>query len=231
MLLDLVAKVNRPSYDALPPAEARRQYLETRTALQPDAPDLSAVKNLDAEGPVGAIPLRLYRPLHVPADALLPALIYFHGGGWVIGDLDSHDVLCRQLADQCGAAVVAVEYRLGPEHKFPAAVDDGWRPRAGSPRRRRGDRWYASGCGRRQRGRHAVGGHRAHGARPRRSRASLAAPHLSRHGHEGRRAVMDYLCHGGMIHGFTTMGKILDMANRVVSHAADSLRQALRGGG
>ncbi|RYF13900.1 MAG: alpha/beta hydrolase [Comamonadaceae bacterium] len=68
--------------------------------------------------------MRAYRPRGSAADTVLPVLVYFHGGGWVIGDLDTHDVLCRQLANQSGCAVVAVDYRLGPEHRFPAAVDD-----------------------------------------------------------------------------------------------------------
>src|SRR6185369_12500584 len=58
------------------------------------------------------------------AEATLPVLVYYHGGGWVIGDLDTHDTLCRQLANQAGCAVVAVDYRMGPETRFPAAVDD-----------------------------------------------------------------------------------------------------------
>jgi acetyl esterase len=68
--------------------------------------------------------LRLYRPLGSATEARLPALVYFHGGGWVIGDLDTHDTLCRQLANGSGCAVVSVDYRLAPEHRFPCAVDD-----------------------------------------------------------------------------------------------------------
>ena len=60
------------------------------------------------------------------ATTLLPGLVYFHGGGWVIGDLDTHDVLCRQLTAEAGITVASVDYRLAPEHKFPAAVDDAW---------------------------------------------------------------------------------------------------------
>jgi acetyl esterase len=82
------------------------------------------LSNLQAQGPHGAIPLRLYRPAGMPEAALLPVLVYFHGGGFVIGDLDTHDVLCRELANGAGCAVVSVDYRLAPEHPFPGAVDD-----------------------------------------------------------------------------------------------------------
>jgi acetyl esterase len=75
---------------------------------------------------VGQIPLRLYRPAGVSDATPLPVYVYFHGGGWVIGDLESHDVLCRQLTAESGACVIAVDYRLAPEHKFPAAADDAW---------------------------------------------------------------------------------------------------------
>ena len=73
--------------------------------------------------------LRLVRPAATSTAAattagLQPVLVYFHGGGWTIGDLDTHDVLCRQLCAAAGVAVVSVDYRLGPEHRFPAAVDD-----------------------------------------------------------------------------------------------------------
>jgi acetyl esterase len=102
------------------PAEARAAYRDRRTFTQPDAPAMSLVRDLDA----GGIPLRLVRPAGVPAEAVLPLLVYFHGGGWVIGDLDTHDVLCRSLAAAAGCAVLAVDYRMGPEHPFPAAVDD-----------------------------------------------------------------------------------------------------------
>ena len=84
------------------------------------------MRDLTAEGPGGPIPLRVYRPAGVPSGTALPVLVFFHGGGWVIGDLDTHDVLCRQITAEAGITVVAVDYRLAPEHKFPAAVDDAW---------------------------------------------------------------------------------------------------------
>ena len=75
-------------------------------------------------GPAGPIRLRFYRGQGVPKDSLQPALVYFHGGGWVIGDLESHDQVCRALANATPCLVVAVDYRLAPEHKFPAAAED-----------------------------------------------------------------------------------------------------------
>src|SRR5438874_13570419 len=84
------------------------------------------VRDLTADGPLGPIPLRVYRPAGVPASTPLAVLVFFHGGGWVIGDLETHDVLCRQLTAGSGVSVVSVDYRLAPEHKFPAAVDDAW---------------------------------------------------------------------------------------------------------
>jgi acetyl esterase len=121
-LLDLIAKSGIPPTHQLSPADARRYYRERRLFTQPDPPPLPEVRDLAADGPAGPIPLRVYRPR---TDAgPLPVLVYFHGGGWVIGDLDTHDVLCRQLALGAGCAVIAVDYRMGPEHRFPAAVDD-----------------------------------------------------------------------------------------------------------
>ena len=74
-------------------------------------------------GPAGAVPVRSYRPLGAPLGPL-PTLVWFHGGGWVIGDLDTHDALCRDLAAGTGCGVLSVDYRLAPEHRFPAAHDD-----------------------------------------------------------------------------------------------------------
>ena len=123
-LLDLISARGLPPTHTLTPEEARRGYRERRSVTQPDPPEVASVEALQVDGPHGAIPLRLYRPLGVPADSVLPVLAFFHGGGWVIGDLDTHDSLCRELANGAGCAVVSVDYRLGPEHPFPAAVDD-----------------------------------------------------------------------------------------------------------
>src|SRR5437762_4966104 len=125
-VINLVIKSGRPAYNTLSPKDARQLFRETRPASTPTPPEIGAVKNLVAEGPGGPIPLRVYRPAGVAASAALPGLMYFHGGGWVIGDLDTHDVLCRQLTAEAGVTVVNVDYRLAPEHKFPAAADDAW---------------------------------------------------------------------------------------------------------
>jgi acetyl esterase len=125
-VIDLVIKSGRPPYHRLSPKEARQMFRDTRPAATPPAPEIGAVKDLAADGPAGPIPLRLYRPGGVPGSARLPALIFFHGGGWVIGDVETHDVLCRQLTAGAGISVVNVDYRLAPEHKFPAAIDDAW---------------------------------------------------------------------------------------------------------
>ena len=123
-LIQLMADRQVPATHTLTPAAARQAYLERRFYSQPEPPAVGKVQALQS---AGGVPLRLYRP-HArdgaPATALLPVLLYFHGGGWTMGDLDTHDVLCRQLCNGAGVAVVAVDYRMGPEHRFPAAVDD-----------------------------------------------------------------------------------------------------------
>ena len=121
-LLDLMIARGIPPTETLPHLEARHAYRERRSVLQPVPQDVAEVRDLSAEGPRGAIALRLYRARWT--DEATPALVYFHGGGWVIGDLDTHDTLCRELAHRSGCIVVAVDYRLGPEHRFPAAFED-----------------------------------------------------------------------------------------------------------
>jgi acetyl esterase len=123
-LLDLMIERQIPPVHTLTPQDARRFYRERRFLTQPPAPDVASVRDLEADGPNGRIPVRLYRPAGSAPSAALPVLVYYHGGGWTIGDLDTHDTLCRQLANGAGCAVVSVDYRMGPEHRFPAAVDD-----------------------------------------------------------------------------------------------------------
>jgi acetyl esterase len=124
-LLALIEERGLPPMQALPPVEARLFYRDRRGITQPEPPPVAEIAELSADGPHGAIPLRLYRPTRRSDDpAPTPVLVYFHGGGWTIGDLDTHDVLCRQLANASDCAVVSVDYRMGPKHRFPAAVED-----------------------------------------------------------------------------------------------------------
>jgi acetyl esterase len=305
-VIKLVIKSGRPAYNTLSPKDARQLFRETRPASTPTPPEIDAVKNVTAEGPGGPIPLRVYRPAGVASGTALPALVFYHGGGWVIGDLDTHDVQCRQITAEAGITVVAVDYRLAPEHKFPASVDDAWAA----------TRWviaHGSELGIDPR-RIAVGGDSAGGnlaavvallardegntpaialqvlvypvtdlagesksygdfadgylltrdsmrwfknhylksssdaddwrASPLRA-ASLAglppalvitagfdplrdegAAYAARMTEAG--GLVDYICYGGMIHGFMPMGKLIDTGNRAISHVAASLRQALK---
>ena len=294
-----LAELAHPSLEKVPASEARRLYRETRAALRPPGPVLPVVGDLNAEGTAGSIPLRLYRP----SNGVLPALIYFHGGGWVLGDLDTHDVLCRQLALQAGVIVIAVNYRLAPEHPFPAAVDDcysatAWisanalalgvdntrlavggdsaggglatvvtlMARSGGPSlkyqilvypvtdlraqtesyskyadgyllTRNLMRWFIAQYATTE---DDVRDWRASpllapsvdgvppalvmtaGLDPLRDEGEAYARRLEEAG-----VPVDYMCLGGMVHGFLTMGGKIDTANRAVSYAASALRQRL----
>ena len=121
-LLDLMIERQIPEVWTLDPPEARRLYRERRFFTQPSPPAMRDVRDLTVPGAAGPLACRLFQPAGLPAQA--PVLVYFHGGGWVIGDLDTHDVLCRQLAVAGHCAVLSVDYRLSPEAAFPAAVDD-----------------------------------------------------------------------------------------------------------
>jgi acetyl esterase len=123
-VLERLARAKLPSYAEIGAPAARVLYRETRASLSADPPEVAHIEDLRAPGPAGEIPLRLYRPLGTGTMEKLPALVYFHGGGWTIGDLDTHDVPCREFANRARCVVLAVDYRLAPEHKFPAAVDD-----------------------------------------------------------------------------------------------------------
>jgi acetyl esterase len=89
----------------------------------PSSLHVERVEDRTIPGPAGEIPVRIYAPA---AEGPLPALIWYHGGGWVIGSLETHDGLCREIVDAAGCMVVSVDYRLAPEHKFPAGVDDSY---------------------------------------------------------------------------------------------------------
>jgi acetyl esterase len=122
VLLDQMAALGLAPLDTLSAEDARRQS-EMRRAAAPPGDPVHQVENGTIPGPSGEIPVRIYRP---EGDGLLPALVYFHGGGWVLGNLDSHDATCRSLTNGAQCVVISVDYRLAPEHKFPAAVDDAY---------------------------------------------------------------------------------------------------------
>ena len=124
VLLELGRKAGRPPFQDLTPAAARAAYAASWDLLQPAAEEVAAVRDLVAPGPAGDLALRIYRGIDTQAGEKLPCLMFLHGGGWVIGDLESHDRLCRRIANRARICVVAVDYRLAPEHRFPAAVDD-----------------------------------------------------------------------------------------------------------
>ena len=121
-LIDMINQAGGPPFDADDYLAAREGYRKTIALYEHPSPPLHSVIDETVEGPDGnALAIRLYRPT---ADAELPALIFFHGGGWAVGDLDTHDHVCRYLAAHSNIVVVAVDYRLAPEHPFPAPFDD-----------------------------------------------------------------------------------------------------------
>lgn len=123
-LLSRIARVKTPPLYALSPAAARAAYTLRAEVLEPPRVPLARVEDFTIPAADGTLlPARLYAPSTEPK---LPLLLYLHGGGFVIGNLETHDSLCRQLALRSGGAVVALDYRLAPEHRFPTAVDDAW---------------------------------------------------------------------------------------------------------
>lgn len=124
LVLDMMRAAGRPAFETLSPAEARQAYAASRKVLQPEPEPVAEVRDASVPGPHGAVPVRLYRPRGSEAGDVLPALVYYHGGGWLLGGLDSHDGVCRRFANAARCRVISVDYRMAPEHKFPAAVDD-----------------------------------------------------------------------------------------------------------
>jgi len=116
----------QPPAPSIPPtpAMAREMQRRSRLANQPDLPQVASIREYAVPGPAGPIPLRVYRGAGTSITEALPVQVYCHGGGWVVGDLDSHDWICRMVANAATCAVVSVDCRLAPEHRFPAAFDD-----------------------------------------------------------------------------------------------------------
>lgn len=123
-LLQLITANKVPPMHTLTPEIAREFYRARRNTTQPDAPVVATVQDHCVTANGVAFNVREYQPLGREAGQLTGALVYLHGGGWTIGDLDTHDVLCRSLCSQAGLVVISVDYRLAPEHPFPAAYDD-----------------------------------------------------------------------------------------------------------
>jgi acetyl esterase len=125
-LLDQIAAQGGKPMDEMTPVEARANRAESAAVFQALAgpvPAVARVENRTIPGPVQPIPIRIYWPV---TGRRLPVLVYFHGGGWVIGNLDQVDPQCRALANGAQCVVVNVDYRLAPEHKYPAAVEDAY---------------------------------------------------------------------------------------------------------
>ncbi|SAK94341.1 esterase/lipase [Caballeronia fortuita] len=124
-ILEMVARANRPPYHTLTPQQARAAYAMSAPILDIAPLPMHAVEDLRIPTRDGeAIGVRVYHPVEPSWAQPSPALLYFHGGGFTVGSVSTHDALCRKLAHDAGCAVVSVDYRLAPEHKFPVAVND-----------------------------------------------------------------------------------------------------------
>jgi acetyl esterase len=121
--LDALVKAGLPAIETLSPAEAREQINAMARARGGEPAPIARTEDRAVPGPASPIPVRVYWP---NAAGTRPAILYFHGGGHVIGNLDTHDRIVRNLCAGAEAVIVSVDYRMGPEHKFPAAVDDAW---------------------------------------------------------------------------------------------------------
>jgi acetyl esterase len=123
-VLDKLASRGKPPLYELTPDQARVEALQQRGAFNFEPPEVAKIQDRKIPGPRGLIPIRFYKPLGAETDHQLPILMYFHGGGYVMGDLESDDPQCRYLANRAKCLVVSVDYRLAPENKFPACVED-----------------------------------------------------------------------------------------------------------
>ena len=119
-VLEEQAAAGIPPVQELTPDEVRANYAKLCTEQWGALDEMHSIEDMDADG----VPIRIYRPVETDEPSM--ALIYFHGGGWVTGSIETHDGPARALAKRAGIVVVSVDYRLAPEHPFPAAVDDAW---------------------------------------------------------------------------------------------------------
>src|SRR5579864_3132113 len=120
-VLEAMAGMNLRAIEDMTPVEARAQMEATAASRKAATLPVARVENRAIPGPAGQIPVRTYWP---PGDGARPAIVYYHGGGHVIGSLDTHDLIARNLCGGAEAVIVSVDYRMGPEHRFPAAVED-----------------------------------------------------------------------------------------------------------
>ncbi|WP_256228128.1 alpha/beta hydrolase [Variovorax sp. YR750] len=122
-VVERMARAGHPPLDRQTPDEAKASYEKGAGVLEVPKPELARIEDLTIAARDGyAIPVRLY----APSSAVLPVLIYFHGGGFTVGNIRTHDTLCRVLSAKSGCAVVSIDYRLAPAHKFPTASNDAW---------------------------------------------------------------------------------------------------------
>lgn len=122
-VIERMERAGRPPLYALTPAEARAAYEKGAGVLEVPKPQLARVEDFTLPARDGhALPARLY----APSNEVLPVLMFFHGGGFTVGSIATHDILCRVLSQKSGCAVVSLDYRLAPEHKFPTASNDAW---------------------------------------------------------------------------------------------------------
>lgn len=124
-LIEAAKAANLTPWHKIPVEDARAAFRDQRGSAQGKPPPVGQVIDRMLEATDRFIPVRIYRPAG-QEGVKLPIYVHYHGGGWVLGDLDSHDILCRNLCIQSGALVISVDYRLAPEHQFPAALDDAW---------------------------------------------------------------------------------------------------------
>jgi acetyl esterase len=122
-VLSIGQAANAPPFELGTPAQARIDYIAGLPTLQGARDAVASVEDRVLKTAAGALTLRIYRGIGAPPQDA-PALLYLHGGGWVIGNLQSHDEICRWFANEAGCAVVCPDYRLAPEHKFPAGLTD-----------------------------------------------------------------------------------------------------------